>query len=135
MNAEKIDKDKIILYWLESSDEDFKTMNVLYDSKRYTWSLFIGHLMIEKLLKAYFVQNKEEYPPYIHNLIRLAELSELPITENQKIDLATITAFNINARYDDYKKSFQKKCTPEFTSHWIEKLKDLRQWIKKQIKT
>jgi len=135
MNAEKIDKDKIILYWLDSSDEDFKTMNVLYDSKRYTWSLFIGHLMIEKLLKAYFVQNKEEYPPYIHNLIRLAELSELPITENQKIDLATITAFNINARYDDYKKSFQKKCTPEFTSHWIEKLKDLRQWIKKQIKT
>ena len=135
MNAEKIDKDKIILYWLESSDEDFKTMNVLYDSKRYTWSLFIGHLMIEKLLKAYFVKNKEEYPPYIHNLIRLAELSELTITENQKIDLATITAFNINARYDDYKKSFQKKCTPEFTFHWIEKLKDLRQWIKKQIKT
>jgi len=135
MNAKKIDKDKIMHYWLESSDEDFETMKILYDSKKYTWSLFIGHLMIEKLLKAYFVQHKEEYPPYIHNLIRLAELSELSITKEQKTDLATITAFNINARYDDYKKSFQRKCTPEFTLHWIEKIKDLRQWIRKQIKT
>jgi len=134
MNVEKIDKDKIIQYWLDSSDEDFKTMSILYESKRYTWSLFIGHLMIEKLLKAYFVQEKGKYPPYIHNLIRLAELSELPVSENQKVDLATITAFNINTRYDDYKKSFQKKCTPEFTHHWIEILKDLRLWIKEQIK-
>jgi hypothetical protein len=26
----------------------------VFKSKRFSWSLFIGHLMIEKLLKAYF---------------------------------------------------------------------------------
>lgn len=45
-----------------------------------------------------------------------------------------ISAFNINARYDDYKNSFQKKCTPEFTFDWVDKIKELRVWIKKQIK-
>jgi HEPN domain-containing protein len=89
--------------------------------------------MIEKLLKAYYFQKKQEHPPYIHNLLRLAELSELTMDERQKVDLATITAFNINTRYDDYKRSFQKKCTPEFTHYWIEELKKIRQWIKKQI--
>lgn len=115
MNDPKINKKKVIQYWLEGSDEDFKTMSILYDTKRYTWSLFIGHLMIEKLLKAYYVREKEEYPPYTHNLLRLAELSGLSVSEDRKIDLATITAFNINARYDDFKKSFQRKCTSEFT--------------------
>ena len=129
----ELDKDKIVTFWIESSDEDYETMMILFESKRYTWSLFIGHLMIEKLLKAYYVSEKEKHPPFIHNLLRLAELSGLTISENQKIDLATITAFNINARYDNYKKSFQNKCTPEFTGLWIEKIKKLRQWIRQQI--
>jgi HEPN domain-containing protein len=109
-------------------------MLVLYRSKRYSWALFIGHLMIEKLLKAYFVQKNESYPPHIHNLLRLSEKAGLFINETQKVDLATITAFNINARYDDYKMSFQKICTSDFTNHWVEKLNQLRSWIKKQIK-
>ena len=94
---------------------------------------FIGHLMIEKLLKAYFVKTKNSFPPYIHNLLRLAWLSDLKLTSEQRISLATITAFNINARYDDYKNSFYKKCTSQFTAEWIDKLKELRGWIKSQI--
>ncbi len=131
----ELNKKKIIRYWVNSSDEDYATMLVLYNSKRYSWALFIGHLMIEKLLKAYFVQENGGYPPYIHNLLRLSEKAGLSINESQKVDLATITAFNINARYDDYKMGFQKKCTPDFTNRWIDKLNQLRSWIKKQIKT
>ena len=45
----------------------------------------------------------------------------------------TVTAFNINARYDDYKMSFHKKCTPKFTEDWVEKLKEKRLWIKELL--
>ena len=95
--------------------------------------MFIGHLMIEKLLKAYFVKAKSDYPPYIHNLLRLAEKGNLDIPNDIKEQLILITAFNINARYDDYKRSFKQKCTPEFTEDWIGKMQNLRKWIKKQI--
>lgn len=105
----------------------------MFNSKRYNWSLFIGHLMIEKLLKAYFVKVKSEYPPFIHNLLRLAEKADLEISEDKKNYLVTITAFNINARYDDYKMSFKKQCIPEFLNEWITKLKELRIWIKTLI--
>jgi len=75
-----------------------------------------------------------DYPPYLHNLLRLAELSDLKLSEDQEAKLATITAFNINARYDDYKRSFKQRCTPEFTGEWIEKLKAIRLWMKELIK-
>jgi len=102
----------------------------MYDTRRYSWSMFVGHLMIEKLLKALFVKTTNENPPYIHNLLRLAEKCNLELNDDQRLFFATVTALNINARYDDYKLSFQKTCTPEFCAHWIEELKWYRLWIK-----
>ncbi len=119
---------------LTAPDEDYETMMAMYKANRFSWALFAGHLMMEKLLKAFFVKVHDDYPPYTHNLLRLAESAQLNINENQKVFLVTVTAFNINARYDDYKKSFQKKCTPEFTLKWINELEHHRQWIKKHIK-
>ncbi|MCK5103151.1 MAG: HEPN domain-containing protein [Cyclobacteriaceae bacterium] len=127
------DKEKLINHWINGSDDDFETMIAMYQSKRYSWTLFVGHLMIEKLLKAYFVKVKSDFPPFIHNLLRLAEKSDLSLTDEKKEQLVTITAFNINARYDDYKMSFKRKCTPDFTTDWFEKLKELRKWIKELI--
>lgn len=130
MTANEFDKEKLTKYWIDGSDDDFETMMTMFNTKKYSWSLFIGHLMIEKLLKAYFVNIKSDYPPYIHNLLRLAEKAGLELTTDQQEKLITITAFNINARYDDYKTSFKQRCTSEFTHYWIEQLKDLRLWIK-----
>ena len=131
MEQKDFDKDKLIKYWSDSSDDDFDTMVAMFESKKFNWALFVGHLMIEKLLKALYVKINNDYPPFIHNLLRLAEKCDLKLTEDQKVFFITVTAFNINARYDDYKMSFQQKCTPEFTVTWIENLKINRQWIKK----
>lgn len=133
MENKDFNKDKLIEYWITGSDDDYETMIAMFKSKRFSWSLFIGHLMIEKLLKDYYVKVKSDYPPFIHNLLRLAEKAELGLTDDIKKQLVTITAFNINARYDDYKMSFKKQCTTEFTEEWIEKLKELRPWIKTLI--
>jgi hypothetical protein len=31
--------DKLIQYWIEGSDDNFKTMTVMFDSKKFNWSL------------------------------------------------------------------------------------------------
>ena len=50
---EKIENpDKIIQFWKDSSDQNYLTMEHLVPSEDYNWSLFLGHLVIEKLLKA-----------------------------------------------------------------------------------
>ncbi|MBN2520466.1 MAG: HEPN domain-containing protein [Bacteroidales bacterium] len=48
--TKNIDVSKIFQHWIESSDKDYKTMVHLYESKDYSWSLFIGHIVIEKLI-------------------------------------------------------------------------------------
>jgi len=126
-------KAEIIQFWKDSSDKDFQTMLHLFDSKDYMWSLFIGHLVIEKLLKAYYVSMKDENYPYSHNLLRIAENAGMDLNEEQQIDFSTITSFNLNARYDDYKQSFSQKCTSGYSELWIDKIKDHRTWIKSQL--
>jgi hypothetical protein len=46
MENHDIEKDKLIKYWMDSSDDDFSTMITLYETKKYNWSLFVGHLML-----------------------------------------------------------------------------------------
>ena len=101
---------------MESSDKDFQTMLHLYTSGDYMWSLFIGHLVIEKLLKAYYIHKKDETYPMIHNLLRIAEKAGMDLNDEQQLFFSTATGFNINARYDDYKQSFHQKCTHEYTA-------------------
>ena len=124
---------KVVNHWIESSNNDFKTVNDLFDSKSYHWSLFIGHISVEKLLKAYYVKHIGKHAPSIHNLYRLSELCNLELPENYSDWMDIITSFNINARYDDYKKDFYNLCTREFAELWIERIKELRQWINQKF--
>jgi HEPN domain-containing protein len=128
-----IDIERIKNHWIETSNDDFRTMNKLFKSKTYNWALFIGHISVEKLLKALYVKLHGRHAPTIHNLYRLAELCEMELTDEYSDWLDTITSFNINARYDDYKKEFYNLCTREYTELWIARIKELRKWIKKMF--
>lgn len=124
------DKEKLINYWVGSSEKDYQTMVDLFNTKNYNWSLFMGHLVIEKLLKALFIKECKKMPPFIHDLRRIVEKMDIQIEEERKVTLDAITRFNINTRYDDYKDSFYALCTFEFTNEWIKKIKETVLWIK-----
>lgn len=128
-----MNKEELISYWIESSDNDFRTMNHLFEKKDYTWALFVGHLIIEKLLKAYYVKNVDNTPPFIHNLLKLAEKSRIELSEEQKDILDTVSTFNLRSRYEDYKLEFYKMCSKRFTTKWIKNITEFRKWIKEQI--
>jgi len=127
-------KDEIVKYWIEASEFDFKAMQNLYNSKDYVWCLFLGHLVIEKLVKANAVNNDVSAIPKIHDLNKLAKTAGL-IVDNEMADLLdVITAFNIEARYPDYKKEFYKKADNEFTLFYKTKITEMRIWLIDQLK-
>ena len=123
-------------YWIESSDEDYKVMNVLYKNKKNSYCLFFGHLIIEKLLKALYAKNNKSAPhaPKTHDLLYLAEKMNLEVTEEQAKVLVEITKFNLNTRYDDYKREFYNQCTDEFTEEQIKKIEEVKAWIETMLK-
>ena len=52
-----MDKKQRIRYWLDSASHDLDVAEILFQNKRYDWCLFIGHLVIEKVLKAFYVRD------------------------------------------------------------------------------
>ena len=93
----------------------------------------MGHLVLEKILKAIFVKKLNKHPLFTHDLLLLATRSNLELSEEYIEWLDTITTFNINARYDNYKQDFYKLCTKEFTDTWINRIEILRRWLMTQF--
>lgn len=95
---------------------------------------FFGHLVIEKLLKGLYAKKNtnEPHAPKIHNLILLAQKVKLDVPDNIRQKIQVINTFNISRRYDDYKKSFENKCTDEYTLEQIKNIEEVREWLKHQ---
>ena len=128
-----MEKEDIVKYWIESSDSDFQVMESLFENEHYVWSLFLGHLVVEKLLKAYHVRNVDADYPRIHNLLEIAHKASLELSDEQKLVMSELSTFNLRARYPDYKNRFQRKATREFAESHISKVKDFRQWLLEKI--
>ena len=45
-------------YWRESAAHDMEAAQTLFKNQKYDWCLFVGHLVIEKVLKAIYVRDK-----------------------------------------------------------------------------
>ena len=101
----------------------------LFEKGDYTYTLFFGHLTIEKLLKAIFVSKFNEPPPHTHRLSYLAEKTGLGLSSERIELLEIITDFNLEARYPDERFSFHKRCTKEFTETYMNKIEEIKKWL------
>lgn len=128
-----LDIERIVNFWLTESDEALKVADHLVAQADYSYALFFAHLAVEKRLKALFVARQQEHAPPLHNLLRLARFVGLDIDEATEDKLLTVTAFNIEARYPDFKRSFRQRCTPEYTDQQMMMVKELMQWLKFQM--
>ncbi len=124
-----------ISYWLESAEHDLEVAENLFNLQNYDWCLFLGHLVLEKSLKALYVQdNQNSMPPKTHNLVRLAENTKLELTIERKIFFDEVNDFNLEIRYPEYKREFYKKCTKVFAGTYFLKIKDNYVWLKSHLK-
>jgi HEPN domain-containing protein len=48
--------DEVVEYWLELAEADWPVVDHLFASGDYNYALFLGHLYLEKLLKALVVK-------------------------------------------------------------------------------
>jgi len=123
-----------IKHWMEGAEHDLETAESLFASEKYDWCLFIGHLVLEKALKALYVRdNENKLPPKTHNLIRLAEKTTISLTAERKVFLDQVNDFNLEVRYPEFKKEFYRICTKEFTESNFLKIKETFQWLKSLI--
>ena len=121
-----------VQHWKNLANRDWKTARGLFELKRYDACLFFCHLTLEKLLKGLVINHTKKDAPFIHDLERLAVMTNLSEINKHVDDLKSISAFNIAGRYSDYKFSFYKKCTHSYTMKYLSKTEELIKWLKKK---
>lgn len=121
--------------WLELANRDLAFAKEIYQNSNFkSYAPHYCHQAVEKLLKAIIVVLTNDNPPYIHNLIRLANLTKLDLLDEHKTILASLNPHYIGTKYpEDIAKMFRlynKKKVEEI----YEETKKIYQWLKKQIK-
>jgi HEPN domain-containing protein len=123
-----------IKYWFDIAEDDLIVTESNFNNCHYLWCLFICHIILEKGIKALYVQSNHESPPKIHDLVKLSKLASVVISEEDLRFLDEMNKFNIEARYPDYKEVLKKFCTKEYTEIRYNKTKEIFQWLKSQKK-
>lgn len=129
----KFDIHKTVLYWLGGAKYDLSVANTLFKTKKYPYALFMGHLALEKLLKAIVVKYTKSHAPFSHSLAYLAEKSGIKIPEPLLIKLREFMEFHFESRYPDTNKEFYNKCTKGYTAAKLKEIKEVYKWLKAKL--
>lgn len=84
---------KQIDYWMSGAEDDLVTADLLIRGSRVLHGLFFCHLVIEKSLKAHYVQKNEDIAPRTHNLVILSENAGLDLDEDTQIFLGILMKY------------------------------------------
>jgi HEPN domain-containing protein len=128
-----MDTQKLIDHWINSAEDDIKTVEALWESRRYHHCLFFCHLVVEKALKAHVVRATGEQALPTHDLLLLAKKAGLEPSVQRRKELSEINSFNVRARYESYKREFYKKATRGYTQQWYNISMEVFKWLKEQL--
>jgi HEPN domain-containing protein len=120
-------------YWIWTSDYDLETAKAMLKSRRLIYVGFMCHQSVEKALKAIFVRdNPPEELPYIHKLLRLAELSGVlkQMSIGQKEFLAELSPLNIETRYPEERERMAALLTKKYCKDLIARTEEFEKWLK-----
>ena len=126
---------KVVKNWIALAEYDFETAKAMMKSGRYLYVAFTCQQTIEKTLKALYVKEKDETPPYTHNLIKL--LSDLSVSskidEEKRKFMEILNSYYIESRYTEEIKEISKMLTGKKAKEILSKTKELFLWLKEKI--
>ena len=122
-----------ISYWIDGAEHDLTVAEHLFDSGDFSWCLFAGHLVLEKMLKALYVRDNKEIPPKTHNLISLINQINCDLPKKAGIFLVKINSASIITRYPEDLEQIKKNYTEPIVKEIIAQTKEVLAWIKQKL--
>jgi len=121
---------KQINYWITGAEDDIETAGILIREKRTLHGLFFCHLVIEKAIKAHVVKQIEDIEPRTHNLIYLAEQTELDFDDSTQLFSGILMKYQLQGRYPDYNPVLPNQL---IVNEYFNRTKELLQWLKMKL--
>lgn len=131
-----MDIENKIDYWIDIAGYDLDTAGAMLKTGRYLYVGFMCHQVAEKSLKAYYWHSVHSEPPYTHNLLLLAEQSNLGqyLNEEMRRLINRLMPLNIQARYPQDREELLKVLTEDVCNGLVRETEELFEWIKQLLK-
>jgi len=113
--------------WLVQARYDLETAHAMLDSGRYLYVLFCCQQAVEKSLKAAIAKRTSEFPPRLHSLLRLAEVSGLVMAEAQLEFLGMLSSYYTQTRYPEEAET--DLVTQELSREVLRKTREAVLWL------
>ena len=127
------DVNKAIKFWLLAGKDNFETARVLFEAKRYSFSMFMCQQAVEALLKSVYIIKKKDRPEYIHKLPKLLDLISIEVPNSIDKKILRLDAHYIKARYKEDR--FNSKIYNRENAQLILKdTEDIFEWFTKNLK-
>ena len=119
--------------WAEQARYDLDTAQAMLDSGRLLYVLFCCQQADEKMLKGVIAKRTNEFPPRLHNLMRLAEHAGLEIEEEQLSFLGKVSSYYIQTRYPEEIETLSREVSGEMAREVLSKTEATIEWLSSMI--
>lgn len=118
---------------MDVADYDLKTAKVMLETERLLYVLFACQQAIEKTLKALVTAKTKEFPPRIHNLVKLTEIANVSLPEEDKLFLDKLSYYYLETRYPEEVIKISKQITKKLAKEYFKKTEEIIRWLKQKI--
>jgi HEPN domain-containing protein len=115
--------------WLAQVDYDIATAEQMLHAGRYIYVIFMGHMALEKTLKALVTEETQKLPPRTHNLIDLAQRAHVVLSQEQQDFLGKINNTSVAMRYPDDLAALVSQYPEAIARDYLERTKELITWL------
>jgi HEPN domain-containing protein len=120
-------------YWLSYARNDIETAEVMLNSGRWYYTVFMCQQAVEKLIKGLYVLYVDDNVPRLHDINsifdRYRERLPEPLTEDRVELFDTLSQFYLRSRYPDYTSVLASITTGEMAQTIYEKSMGAFQWL------
>jgi HEPN domain-containing protein len=120
--------------WTEQARYDLDTARAMFDSGRYLYVLFCCQQAVEKALKAIIVRRTDDFPPRLHNLLRLAEIAGIKMESDREDFFGELSGYYIQTRYPEEIESLAQTLDREIAQDALDKTGEVIEWLFSMLK-
>jgi len=121
-------------HWMEQARYDLDTARAMFDSGRYLYVLFCCQQAVEKAFKAIIVRRTDDFPPRLHNLLRLAEIAGIKMEPDRGDFLGELSGYYIQTRYPEEIESLAQTLDREIAQDALDKTEEVIEWLFSMLK-
>ena len=121
-------------YWMEQAHYDLDTARAMLNARKYLYVLFCCQQAVEKALKAIIVKRMSDFPPRLHNLLRLAEIAGVKMEPDREVFLGELSGYYIQTRYPEEIHSLARTLGHAISQDTLHKTGEVIEWLFSMLK-